>query len=86
VGVGYRPFVRRMPIPGPITYGRGLEIVLTLDDAPFEGAGIVVLASVLERFFSRYVSLNSFTQTRLDSAARGTIKTWPVRAGRRQIV
>jgi len=86
VGVGYRPFVRRMPIQGPITYGRGLEIVLTLDDAPFEGAGIVVLASVLERFFSRYVSLNSFTQTRLDSVARGTIKTWPVRAGRRQIV
>ncbi|MGH8268808.1 MAG: type VI secretion system baseplate subunit TssF, partial [Steroidobacteraceae bacterium] len=86
VGVGYRPLVRRMPIPGPITYGRGLEIVLTLDDASFEGAGIVVLASVLERFFSRYVSLNSFTQTRLDSAARGTIKTWPVRAGRRQIV
>jgi type VI secretion system protein ImpG len=86
VGVGYRPFVRRMPILGPITYGRGLEIVLTLDDAPFEGAGIVVLASVLERFFSRYVSLNSFTQTRLESAARGTIKTWPVRAGRRQIV
>ncbi|HEX8755747.1 MAG TPA: type VI secretion system baseplate subunit TssF [Steroidobacteraceae bacterium] len=86
VGVGYRPLVRRMPIPGPITYGRGLEIVLTLDDAPFEGAGIVALASVLERFFSRYVSLNSFTQTRLESAARGTIKTWPVRAGSRQIV
>ncbi|MFI4885732.1 MAG: type VI secretion system baseplate subunit TssF [Steroidobacterales bacterium] len=86
VSVGYRPLVRRMPIPGPITYGRGLEIVLTLDDSPFEGAGIVVLASVLERFFARYVSLNSFTQTRLDSAARGTIKTWPVRAGRRQIV
>ena len=86
VGVGYRPLVRRMPVHGPITYGRGLEISLTLDDAPFEGAGIVVLASVLERFFARYVSLNSFTQTRLDSAARGTIKTWPVRAGRRQIV
>lgn len=86
VGVGYRPQVRRMPIPGPISYGRGLEITLTLDDAPFEGTGIVVLASVLERFFSRYVSINSFTQTRLDSAARGPIKTWPVRAGRRQIV
>jgi type VI secretion system protein ImpG len=86
VGVGYRPRVRRMPIAGPISYGRGLEITLTLDDAPFEGAGIVVLASVLERFFSRYVSINSFTQMRLDSAARGTIKTWPVRSGRRQIV
>ncbi len=86
VGVGYRPLVWRMPIPGPITYGRGLEITLTLDDAPFEGAGILVLASVLERFFASYVSINSFTQTRLESTVRGTIKTWPVRAGSRQIV
>ena len=44
------------------------------------------LASVLDRFFARYVSLNSFTQTRLQSAARGEIKKWPVRLGRRQIV
>ncbi len=86
VGVRYRPIVRRMPVPGPISFGRGLEITLTLDDVPFEGAGVVVLASVLERFFARYVSINSFTETRLESVARGTLKTWPVRAGKRQIV
>jgi len=86
LGVGYRPVVRRLPVPGPISFGRGLEITLTLEDAPFEGSGIVVLASVLERFFARYVSLNSFTEMRLQSAGRGEIKTWPVRAGRRQIV
>ncbi|MGH8260768.1 MAG: type VI secretion system baseplate subunit TssF, partial [Steroidobacteraceae bacterium] len=85
VGVGYRPVVRRMPVPGPISFGRGLAITLTLDDAPFEGTGIVVLASVLERFFARYASLNSFTEMRLESAARGEIKSWPARAGRRQI-
>jgi type VI secretion system protein ImpG len=75
-----------MPIAGPMSYGRGLEIHLTLDDAAFEGAGIVTLASVLDRFFARYVSINSFTQTRLHSAARGEIKTWPVRLGRRQAI
>ena len=48
-------------------------------------AGILVLASVLDRFFARYVSLNSFTQTRLQSAKRGEVKTWPVRLGRRPI-
>lgn len=85
-GIRYRSLVRRIPVPGPITFGRGLEITLTLDDVPFEGAGIVVLGSVLERFFARYVSINSFTETRLESAARGIIKTWPVRAGNRQIV
>lgn len=83
--VGYSPVVRRMPIAGPISYGRGLEIVLTLDDVAFEGTGIIALASVLERFFARYVSINSFTQARLRSTTRGEIKTWPVRTGRRQI-
>jgi len=84
-GVSYRPVVRRVPIPGPMSYGRGLEVTLTLDDAAFEGMGIVPLASVLEQFFARYVSLNSFTQTRLRSASRGEIKTWPVRLGRRSL-
>jgi len=84
--VSYRPAVRRMPVAGPMSYGRGLEISVTLDDAAFEGGGIVVLPAVLERFFARHVSLNSFTQTRVLSTARGEIKTWPVRVGRRQIV
>ena len=83
--VSYRPVVRRVPVKGPMSYGRGLEITLTLDDAAFEGVGIVALASVLEEFFARYVSLNSFTQTRLRSVTRGEIKTWPVRLGRRPL-
>jgi type VI secretion system protein ImpG len=84
--VSYQPVVRRVPILGPISYGRGLEITLTVDEASFEGAGIVALGSVLERFFARYVSLNSFTQLRLESSARGAVKTWPVRVGCRQII
>jgi type VI secretion system protein ImpG len=81
-----QPVVRRMPVAGPMSYGRGLEITLTVEDAAFEGAGIVPLASVLDRFFARYVSLNSFTQTRLISATRGEVKTWPVRTGNRQTI
>ena len=84
--VSYKPVVRRMPIAGPICYGRGLEISLTLDEAAFAGMGIVPLAGVLEQFFARHVSLNSFTQTRLHSATRGEIEKWPVRLGRRPVV
>ena len=84
--VGYAPVVRRIPIPGPITFGRGLEITLTLDDAAFEGSGVLPLASVLERFFARYVSVNSFAQTRAVSSTRGELKRWPVRTGVRQLL
>jgi type VI secretion system protein ImpG len=82
--ISYAPVVRRVPMVGPISYGRGLDISLTVDEASFEGAGVVALGSVLERFFARYVSLNSFTQMRLRSSGRGDVKTWPVRVGCRQ--
>ncbi len=84
--ISCRELVRRMPVAGPMSYGRGLEITIALDDAAFEGAGILSLGAVLDRFFARYVSLNSFTQTRIVSTSRGEIKTWPVRMGRRQII
>jgi type VI secretion system protein ImpG len=84
--VSYSPVVRRIPMLGPISYGRGLEIALTVDEASFAGSGVVALGSVLERFFARYVSLNSFTQLRLRSSARGVVKTWPVRVGCRQMI
>ena len=84
--VSFMPVVRRMPLPGPISHGRGLGIALSLDDAAFEGIGILPLAAALERFFGRYVSLNSFTQLTLRSASRGQIKQWPVRIGRRHVL
>jgi type VI secretion system protein ImpG len=84
--VSFAPVVRRMPVPGPITHGRGLAITLTLDDAAFEGTGVLPLAAALERFFGRYVSLNSFTQLSLHSASRGEIKQWPVRGAGRHVL
>ncbi len=80
------PVVRRIPGAGPACYGRGLEVDVTVDEAAFEGTGVLPLFGVLDRFFARYASLNSFTQTRLRSTVRGEIKTWPVRVGCRQVI
>ena len=84
--VSFAPVVRRLSVPGPISHGRGLAITVTLDDAAFEGTGLLPLATALERFFGRYVSLNSFTQLHLHSASRGEIKQWPIRIGARHIL
>jgi type VI secretion system protein ImpG len=86
MSVSFEPVVRRMPTPGPISHGRGLAITLTLDDSAFEGTGLLPLSATLERFFGRYVSLNSFTQLCVRSASRGSIKQWPVRTGARQVL
>lgn len=81
-----RPVVRRMPFSGPITYGRGLEISLLFDESAFEGSSAYLLGGVLDDFFARYVSLNSFTETVLATLERGEIGRWPPRIGRRHLL
>jgi type VI secretion system protein ImpG len=86
LSVKSRQIVRRIPGGGPITFGRGVEIVLTCKDSAFEGSGVFLLGSIIEQFFSQYVSLNSFTQTLLKTVERGIIKRWPIRIGTKAIL
>ncbi len=84
--VSSKPITRRVKTDGPITFARGLEITLQFDESAFEGQGVFVLGAVLDEFFGRYVSLNSFTETVLTTQQRKEIMRWPARIGRRQIV
>jgi type VI secretion system protein ImpG len=86
VSVSSRPLVRRLPGRGPITFGRGLEVLVTCDESAFEGTGLFLLGSVLERFFARYVSINSFTETVVSSITRGEVMRWPARLGQRHLI
>jgi type VI secretion system protein ImpG len=79
--VASKTVTRRMPAPGPITFGRGLEITVTMDDGAFEGAGAFVLGGVLSHFFAQYVSINAFTETVVRTVGRGEIMRWPARGG-----
>ena len=75
--------VRRLLAPGPLAFGRGLEIVLNIDALAFEGASAFLLGSVLDRYFARHVSINSFTETVLRSDNRGEINRWRQQWGTR---
>jgi len=85
IAVAAKPVVRRLPMAGPIVFGRGLAVDLTVNESAFGGAGAYLLGSVLERFLARHVSINSFTQTRLVSESRGEVARWPARAGAKTI-
>jgi type VI secretion system protein ImpG len=80
------PVMRPLPGAGPLAFGRGLEITLECDEAAFQGSGVFVLASVLERFFAKYVSINSFTETVLTTLQRGEIMRWPTTTGQRHLL
>lgn len=79
--VAAKAITRRMPSPGPIAVGRGIEITITFDDAAFAGSGPFLLGGVLSEFFARYVSINAFTETVVRTTARGEIMRWPARGG-----
>lgn len=80
------PVVRRLPAPGPIAFGRGLRVELEVDELAFQGASAFLFGCVMEKFFARHASINSFTETVLRSRARGEVKRWVPRWGDRAIV
>jgi type VI secretion system protein ImpG len=83
LSVSVKRVVRRLPARGPIAFGRGVEITVDVDEMAFEGGSAFLLASVLDRHFARYVSLNSVTETVLRSQSRGEINRWTPNWGTR---
>ncbi len=86
VGIGSRPIVRRLKDKVLSTAVRGVEVTVEFDENYFEGTGVYLLGAVLERFFAKYVSLNSFTETVIRSQDRGEIARWTARSGRRLLI
>ena len=79
--VSTRPIVRRMADEVLSTAVRGLEVSITFDESFFEGTSAYAMGAVLERFFHKYVSLNSFTETVLVTQQRGEITRWRPETG-----
>jgi type VI secretion system protein ImpG len=84
--ISSEPIVRRIVSDGMMAFVRGLQISMTLDDQAYEGTGAFLMGAVLEQFFARYVSMNSFTETVVNTVDRGRIMEWTARPGRRQIL
>ncbi|WP_237386323.1 type VI secretion system baseplate subunit TssF [Xenorhabdus sp. Sc-CR9] len=77
---------RRAPAPGPITFARGISINLEVDEQEFAGISPWLLGSVLEKLFSRLVTINSFIEMTLHSQQRGRIGFWPARMGSKKLI
>ncbi len=85
-GVSSRPIVRRMSDEVLSTALRGLEITIEFDESFFEGTSIYLIGAVLERFFRKYVSINSFTETVIKSQQGGEIARWRPEKGQGRII
>jgi type VI secretion system protein ImpG len=66
---------------------RGIHVELDLDEAGFSGDGDMFLFSaVMERFFSNYISLNSFSRTTVNGIGSKIKFTWPARSGNQMML
>ncbi|MEJ6707985.1 MAG: type VI secretion system baseplate subunit TssF [Amylibacter sp.] len=84
--VSSRPIVRRMSDEVLSTAVRGLEITIELDESLFEGTSVYLLGAVLERFFRKYVTINSFTETVLRTQQNGEIARWRPETGLGRVI
>ena len=86
LSVRAKPTVRRLPFSGPLSFGRGIRIELEVDEMGFQGGSAFLFGCVMEQYFARHVSINSFTETVLRSTTRGEIMHWMPRCGDRAII
>lgn len=75
-------------VGGPVSSGfcKGTEITLTIDESKFSGGGEYLFGSVLERFFGMFTTINSFTQTVVETRQGKSFRKWPLRAGDTELI
>ncbi len=81
-----KPVVRRLPMAGPISFGRGLEVSIKLEGAAFHGHSAFAFGAVLSHFFSRHANVNHFIETSLNFAGKGELMRWQPQVGSRPIL
>lgn len=85
-GVKSRPIVRRHLAAGPVSFIRGLEVTLTLEDSRLAGHSPFTLGAMMSHFLAGYVSVNSFVETVVETTRRGVIGRWPGRQGSQHVL
>jgi len=68
VSIDYRASSACLPGNPFVTFVRGTEIRLAVDEQHFVGSGLRLFAQVLDHFFGLYVHTNSFSQLKIVSA------------------
>jgi type VI secretion system protein ImpG len=80
--VSGRPTHARVRSEHGLVFARGNRVEIEFDEEEFAGAGVFLLASVLERILGLSVSLNSFSSLAIRSRQRkDLIREWAPRSG-----
>jgi type VI secretion system protein ImpG len=87
IAVTAKPGVARVPGARAGAFCRGLDVTLEFDARAWQGSGLYLLASVLERFLALHATVNSFVRTSAVLRGRsGAAASWPARSGTRTLL
>ena len=81
IGASVETAVARLPGSGPLSFARGADIVLDVDQALAESGQYFALGAILDVLLAGYASVNSFTRLTLRDARGHVLHRWPARAG-----
>ncbi len=85
--VTYETVMRRYGVDTWRGFIQGVGITLSINENPYAGYGGFMLASVLNQFFSLYVSFNSFTElTLISTQTDGVWKQWQAHIGSQHLL
>jgi type VI secretion system protein ImpG len=87
IGVAAAPGSARVPGERAGAFCRGLDVSLEFEAKAWEGGGLYLFASVIERFLALHATVNSFVRTSvLLRGHPGRRASWPARAGMRVLL
>ena len=86
LSVKSKAVARRLPMAGPIAFGRGLEVTLEVDRHAFHGHSAFLFGAVMAQYLARHVEVNHFVETVLAVAGKGEIMRWRPMCGTRPIL
>jgi type VI secretion system protein ImpG len=81
------PAYARVASEHDLSFARGRRVELDMDEEQFAGGGVYLFASVLDRFFGLYASINSFSRLSVRTRQRkGALREWAPRAGSKALL
>lgn len=81
-----RPVIERLAIDGPLCFGRGTEVTLSVDQSVLSGQSTLLLSALLARLFARHAGINGFVRTRTRLLQRQEDVPWPMTPGNRYLI
>lgn len=73
--------VERLGIAGPMCFGKGVEIMVEIDEGALTGSSTLLLSALLNQLFARHAGINSFVRTRSKLLLKQEEVAWPMSPG-----